>query len=78
MFSLFFSHPGFWSGNLFLIAPFPDLCLLVPFYSCKSDDEHVQIQTVHNFPGELFDDAGFFVGNLFLLKIQNFPLCETR
>ena len=28
---LFFSHLGFWSGNLFLIAPFPDLCLLVPF-----------------------------------------------
>ena len=27
---LFFSHLGFWSGNLFLIAPFPDLCLLVP------------------------------------------------
>ena len=31
--SLFFSHLGFWSGNLFLIAPFPDLCLLVPFNS---------------------------------------------
>ena len=30
--SLFFSHLGFCSGNLFLIAPFPDLCLLVPFY----------------------------------------------
>ena len=30
--NLFFSHLGFWSGNLFLIAPFPDLCLLVPFY----------------------------------------------
>ena len=29
--SLFFSRLGFWSGNLFLIAPFPDLCLLVPF-----------------------------------------------
>ena len=29
--SLDFSHLGFWSGNLFLIAPFPDLCLLVPF-----------------------------------------------
>ena len=29
---LFFSHLGFWSWNLFLIAPFPDLCLLVPFY----------------------------------------------
>ena len=23
---------GFWSGNLFLIAPFPDLCLLVLFF----------------------------------------------
>ena len=28
--SLVFSHLGFWSGNLFLIAPFPALCLLVP------------------------------------------------
>ena len=28
--SLVFSYLGFWSGNLFLIAPFPDLCLLVP------------------------------------------------
>ena len=28
--SLFCSHLGFLSGNLFLIAPFPDLCLLVP------------------------------------------------
>ena len=28
---LVFSHLGFWSGGLFLIAPFPDLCLLVPF-----------------------------------------------
>ena len=33
--SLAFSHLGFWSGNLFLIAPFPDLCLLVPF--CVTD-----------------------------------------
>ena len=31
--SLVFSHLGFWSGNLFLIAPFPDLCLLVPFFT---------------------------------------------
>ena len=31
--SLVFSHLGFWSGNLFLIAPFPDLCLLVPFHN---------------------------------------------
>ena len=28
--SLVFSHLGFLSGNLFLIAPFPDLCLLEP------------------------------------------------
>ena len=30
--SLVFSHLGFWSGNLFLIAPFPDVCLLVLFF----------------------------------------------
>ena len=29
---LVFSHLRFWSGNLFLIVPFPDCCLLVPFY----------------------------------------------
>ena len=33
--SLVFSRLGFWSGNLFLIAPFPDLCLLVPFHGGK-------------------------------------------
>ena len=31
--NLVFSHLGFWSGNLFPIAPFPDLCLLVPFHA---------------------------------------------
>ena len=35
--NLVFPHLGFWSGNLFLIAPFPDLCLLVPF--CTNDDK---------------------------------------
>ena len=29
--NLVFSHLDFWSGNLFLIAPFPDRYLLVPF-----------------------------------------------
>ena len=29
--NLVFFPPRFWSGNLFLIAPFPYLCLLVPF-----------------------------------------------
>ena len=35
--SLFFFHLGFWSGNLFLIAPFPDLCLLVPSHIQKGE-----------------------------------------
>ena len=34
--SLVFSHLGFWSGSLFLIAPFPDLCLLVLFHELDS------------------------------------------
>ena len=34
--SLIFSHFGFWSGSLFLIAPFPDLCLLVLFFNSTS------------------------------------------
>ena len=38
--SLVFSHLGFWSGNLFLIAPFPDLCPLVPFHA---NVKHVSI-----------------------------------
>ena len=33
--NLVFSHLGFWSGNFFLIAPFPDLCLLVPSYGFR-------------------------------------------
>ena len=31
--SLVFSLLGFWSGSLFLIAHFPDLCLLVLFFN---------------------------------------------
>ena len=31
MVSLVFSHLGFWSGNFFMIVPFPDHCLLVLF-----------------------------------------------
>ena len=41
--NLVFSHLGFWSGNLFLIAPFPDLCLLVLFSNIMDHhqfDEH--------------------------------------
>ena len=30
--NLVFSHLCFWSGSFFLIAPFPERCLLVPFF----------------------------------------------
>ena len=32
-----FSHLGFWNGSLFLIAPFPDLCLLVLFFEGREN-----------------------------------------
>ena len=53
--SLVFSHLGFWSGNLFLVAPFPDLCLLVPFYQCFEN----KIGNYQKFPmekGHIFTD----------------------
>ena len=46
--SLVFSHLGFWSGNLFLIAPFPDLCLLVPF-SINPLSTHVVFRVKYEF-----------------------------
>ena len=54
--SLVFSHLGFWSGNLFLIAPFPDLCLLVPF----SYNTNLNVNLV-------LSHLGFWSGNLFLI-----------
>ena len=45
--SLGFSHLGFWSGNLFLIALFPDLCLLVPF-NVVNDQEKKQAEINSN------------------------------
>ena len=39
--SLVFPISGFWSGNLLLIAPFPDLCLLVPFYDRNSSSSEI-------------------------------------
>ena len=45
--SLVFSHLGFWSGNLFLIAPFPDLCLLVPFYGALKSEIYKRFNSVH-------------------------------
>ena len=46
--TLVFPHIGFWSGNLSLIAPFPDLCLLVPFYK---EDNYTLLHTKHESSG---------------------------
>ena len=43
---LVFSHLGFWSGSLFLIATFPDLCLLVLFLSRFRPERLSSIQMV--------------------------------
>ena len=56
--SLVFSHLGFWSGNLFLIAPFPDLCLLVPFYK---EDHYTLLHTKYESSGPCgFGEKDFF------------------
>ena len=49
--NLVFSHLGFWSGNLFLIAPFPDLCLLVLFKD-KERESKQSARTNHVFKGK--------------------------
>ena len=50
---LVFSHLGFWSGNLFPIALFPDLCLLVPLniyiFIAIALDESIFLDVLH-FP----------------------------
>ena len=46
--NLFFSHLGFWSGNVFLIAAFPDLCLLVPFPETNIDLQHLGEDLEHS------------------------------
>ena len=45
--NLVFSHLGFWSGDLFLIAHFPDRCLLVPFYFKITFDQTVREYDTH-------------------------------
>ena len=58
------SHLGFWSGTLFLIAHFPDLCLLVPFYDMFSWCKYVIVNLV-------FSPPRFLEWNLF--QIAPFP-----
>ena len=42
---LVFSRLGFWSGSLFLIAPFSDLCLFVLFFRYTSVERTVSMCT---------------------------------
>ena len=44
--SLFFPTLVFWSGSLFLIAPFPDLCLLV------RSSEFIRLSSPRLFAGD--------------------------
>ena len=46
---LVFPHLGFWSGNLFRIVPFPDRCLLVPFFFYESVIAFLKIQVFFFF-----------------------------
>ena len=64
--SLVFSHLGFWSGNLFLIAPFPDLCLLVPFYSYHLQPRPIFTYDI-NFKVCQIDHRFEHFGHLFML-----------
>ena len=47
IFGLVFSHLGFWSGNLFLIAPFPDLFLLEPSNMIRMDKKDFKTSQRH-------------------------------
>ena len=69
--SLVFSHLGFWSGNLFLIAPFPDLCLLVPLDLLvdRIVNDNLNIDDgVTNFSAVLYDNANRIFGKSITVK----------
>ena len=55
--SLVFSRLCFWSGNLFLIAPFPDRCLIV----CKNRNRSALVR-------ELLSNISLFVSQLYAVR----------
>ena len=75
---LVFSHLGFWSGNLFLIAPFPDLCLLVPFLKVarylKQESQQLMLKGEMNnfFYKRLTFFTRYYVGCSLILVIDLF------
>ena len=70
--SLFFSHLGFWSGNLFLIAPFPDLCLRVPF-DAPGVPLNIRLASDQYYPLRKLAHA-IYTDFFSALKIENFQL----
>ena len=81
--SLVFSHLGFWSGNLFLIAPFPDLCLLVPFSKNLSyiitratDSSNCAISPQLAITGTVEFDIDDFQNRVFDVRRRHLPLLE--
>ena len=46
--SIFVSHHDFWSGNYFLIEPFPDNWLLSPFCYFTDSVHEIGINVVEN------------------------------
>ena len=66
--SLVFSHLGFWSGSLFLIAPFPDLCLLVPFYTLDLSQDWLTLPIIYE--NLLRFHRGIMSGNNLVLIID--------
>ena len=60
----FFFFFFFWNGNFFLVAPFPDHCLLAPFCSYVT-----QKCNIHGF-----NDHCWYTNNFFLLLVSYFVL----
>ena len=69
-----FSHLGFWNGHLFLVASFPDLCLLVPF-SKEFILEEIELVLKHN--SFYFDGSFYRQVNGTAMGIKFAPTCAT-
>ena len=75
-----FSHLGFLSGNLFLIAPFPDIRLLVPFHTKTYPDKVcsapklIQTDVLYKYERpNLIYKIMLIYQNILLVKVVIFP-----
>ena len=81
---LVFSHLGFWSGGLFLIAPFPDLCLLVPFVNiqhCYRSSTCILFKDLRLIPKMMIQYIQRDLTNAYFVNISNWkayiPNCRV-